>query len=167
MCFDGRNQRIINELDSVIGDEVPESDGFPNPKLIAPQRLGPRGHPGGALFVTILLLVGVSAMSCKGKSNPAGPGPTADEVIQIAANAGSNSYVPSPDTVIIGMKVAWHNSAGVTHTATADPGAPAVFNTGNVGNGGDSGVITMSTAGTYNYHCSIHPTMTGRLVVLP
>ena len=122
---------------------------------------------GGALFVTILLLVGVSAMSCKGKSNPAGPGPTADEVIQIAANAGSNSYVPSPDTVIIGMKVAWHNSAGVPHTATADPGAPAAFTTGDVGNGADSGVITMSTAGTYDYHCRIHPTMTGRLVVLP
>jgi len=50
MCFYGRNRRIINELDAVIGDEVPESDGFPNPKLIAPQRLGPRGHPGGDMI---------------------------------------------------------------------------------------------------------------------
>ena len=105
-------------------------------------------------------------MSCKGKSNPAGPGPTADEVIQIAANAGSNSYVPSPDTVIIGMKVAWHNSAGVTHTASSTSG-PATFNTGNIGGGGDASVITFSTPGVYNYRCNIHTSMTGQLVVLP
>ena len=120
---------------------------------------------GGALFVTILLLVGVSAMSCKGKSNPAGPGPTADEVIQIAGQLGASSYVPSPDTVLIGMKVAWHNSDGMTHTATSN--TSGAFQTGNVGGNGDSGVIQMNTAGTFDYHCGIHPTMTGRLVVLP
>ena len=121
---------------------------------------------GGAVFVLILLFVGVSSMSCKDKSNPAGPGPMADEVIQIAGQLGSSSFVPSPDTVLVNMKVAWHNSDGTTHTASSTSG-PAAFNTGNVTGNGDSGLITFSTPGTYNYRCNIHTSMTGQLVVLP
>ena len=121
---------------------------------------------GGALFVITLLLVGVSSMSCKKKSNPMGPGSGADEVIQIAGQLGASSYVPSPDTVLVNMKVAWHNSDGMLHTASSVTG-PAAFNTGNVPGGGDSGVITFTTPGTYNYRCNIHTGMTGQLVVLP
>ena len=121
---------------------------------------------GGALFVLILLFVGVSSMSCKKKSNPMGPGNGADEVIQIAGQLGSSSFVPSPDTILVNMKVSWHNSDGITHTATEVSG-PAFFNTGNLNGNGDSNVITFSTPGTYNYRCNIHTSMTGQLVVLP
>ena len=120
----------------------------------------------GALFVIILLLVGVSSMSCKKKSNPTGPGSGADEVIQIAGQLGASSFVPSPDTILVNMKVSWHNSDGITHTASSTSG-PATFNTGNIGGGGDASVITFSTPGVYNYRCNIHTSMTGQLVVLP
>lgn len=119
---------------------------------------------GGALFVTILLLVGVSAMSCKGKSNPVDPGAGADEVIQIVGNAGGNSYAPGPDTVLVGMKVSWHNSDIMTHTATSDAGG--VFNTGDIGAGQTSVPIQMNTAGAFRYHCSRHPSMFDTLRVL-
>ena len=99
----------------------------------------------------------------KNPTNPGGTNP--DVTINILGQNGSNSYNPNPDTVTVGQTVAWHNSNGVTHTATADNGT--TFATGNVGAGSRSGAITMNTAGTFTYHCTIHNSMTGTLVVKP
>ena len=98
--------------------------------------------------------------------NPMNPGGgTPDVTINITGQNGSNSYNPSPDTVTVGQTVAWHNANGTTHTATADNGT--AFSTGNVGAGSRSGAIQMNTQGTFTYHCSIHPAMTGTLFVKP
>jgi plastocyanin len=94
--------------------------------------------------------------------NPGGGG--ADKTITIVGNSGASSYSPNPDTVTVGQTVAWHNADASTHTATANGGA---FNTGNVGGGGTSAKITMSTAGSFPYHCTIHGlSMAGTLVVV-
>jgi plastocyanin len=95
--------------------------------------------------------------------NPGGGGGGADKTITIVGENGSNSFSPNPDTVTVGQTVAWHNAAGITHTATANGGT---FNTGNISSGGTSAAIAMSTPGSFPYHCSIHPTMTGTLVVV-
>ena len=118
---------------------------------------------GAALLVVLTLGACLLAISCKGKSNPAGPGGGADVTINIVAEAGANSYSPSPDTVLVGKKVAWHNIAGITHTSTADN--ISIWDTGNIANGSTSTAIQMNTTGTFGYHCNIHPTMTGILVV--
>ena len=120
-------------------------------------------------IVSIAALVAVAAFAgCKDSKNPAGPGggggTPADVTINIVGMLGASSFSPSPDTVTVGQTVAWHNSDGTTHTATANGGA---FNTGNVGSGATSGKFTMNTAGSFPYHCSIHGTMTGILVVKP
>jgi len=39
------------------------------------------------------------------------------------------------------------------------------WDAGQIAPGQTSAPITFSTAGTFNYHCSIHPTMVGRLNV--
>lgn len=119
---------------------------------------------GTTALLAILSLVG---LSCGGNdNNPMNPGGGggADKTITIVGENGSNSFSPNPDTVAVGQTVAWHNAAGTTHTATANGGT---FNTGNIGGGGTSAKITMSTPGSFPYHCSIHPTMTGTLVVVP
>lgn len=90
------------------------------------------------------------------------PGATADVIITITGMNGSNSYSPSPATVKEEQTVAWRNADSVVHTATADNGA---FNTGNIGPGATSSVITMSKSGSFNYHCAIHPEMVGTLNV--
>jgi plastocyanin len=64
----------------------------------------------------------------------------------------------------VGQTVAWTNADVITHTATQDQGA---FNTGGISAGTASTPITMSTSGTFSYHCSIHPTMVGVLTVNP
>jgi plastocyanin len=91
-----------------------------------------------------------------GSSNPA------DVTITIAGMYGDQSYSSVSVAVKAGQTVAWKNADSVTHTATADGGA---FNTGSISPGATSTPITMATAGAFNYHCAIHPSMTGSLTV--
>jgi plastocyanin len=86
----------------------------------------------------------------------------ADVVIMINSMSGAQSYSPAAVTVNVGQTVAWMNMDTVAHTATADGGA---FDTGTVEPGATSAVITMATAGSFNYHCAIHPSMTGSVTV--
>src|SRR6202011_2682140 len=48
------------------------------------------------------------------------------------------------------------------HTSTSDTGA---WNTGNIAPGSTSSAVSFPTAGTFTYHCAIHPSMTGSVVV--
>ena len=123
------------------------------------------------LRTTLLALVAAAALpfaSCGGGSdggNPSGGGGgggAADVVITIVAENGNMSYSPNPANVTRGQSVAWRNSAATIHTATQNGGA---FNTGNISSGNTSGGITMSTAGTFDYHCALHPAMVGTLNV--
>lgn len=118
------------------------------------------------LPIALGLVVGCSSND----SNPTAPGGgggggTADVVINIVANNGANSFSPNPDTVLVGQTVSWKNQDTATHTATADTG-PA-FSTGNIAPSATSSPIAMNTAGSYPYHCGLHPSMTGTLVVKP
>ena len=115
------------------------------------------------LFVLAFLAAGAFLASCKSKSNPMAPTP-ADLTITITGINGSSSFSPNPATVRVGQTVAWKNNGGTTHTATANGGA---FNTGDIGDGSLSPTITMSTQGSFDYHCAIHPSMTGTLNVTP
>jgi plastocyanin len=90
------------------------------------------------------------------------PPAAADVVITITGINGGMSFSPSPATMKAGQTVAWKNSGGTTHTATADGGA---FDTGAIADGATSAPITMSTAGTFTYHCTFHPSMVGTLTV--
>ncbi|HSQ60136.1 MAG TPA: cupredoxin domain-containing protein [Acidobacteriota bacterium] len=84
--------------------------------------------------------------------------------ISIAADAGSNSYSPNPDTVTVGQTVSWKNNDVSTHTASADGLA---WGTGAITPGATSTPIAMNTPGSFPYHCEIHPSMVATLVVVP
>ncbi len=72
------------------------------------------------------------------------------------------SYSPASVTVSVGDTVTWTNSDAQAHTATADD---ASWDTGNIGGSGGTGAVTFATAGTFPYHCNIHPQMTGTVTV--
>jgi plastocyanin len=93
---------------------------------------------------------------------PTPGGPAADLVITISGIAGGMSFSPNPASVKPGQTVAWKNNDGTTHTATQDGGG---FDTGSIAGGATSAPITMSSAGTLNYHCSFHPSMVGSVSV--
>lgn len=82
--------------------------------------------------------------------------------MNIVGDNGANSYNPNPTTVKVGQSVAWHNGDTTAHDSTQDTGK---FGTGTINAGATSTPITMSTAGTFTYHCTIHPGMVGTVVV--
>lgn len=55
-------------------------------------------------------------------------------------------------------------TTGTTHTITSD--TQGLFDSGSLAPGATF-EHTFTAAGTYHYHCSIHPTMTGIIVVNP
>lgn len=78
------------------------------------------------------------------------------------ANTTSLYYSPQTITVVIGVNnnVIWINNDNAIHTVTGT----GVFDSGYI-QPGQSWTCTFSTPGTYHCHCSIHPWMTGTVVV--
>jgi plastocyanin len=92
------------------------------------------------------------------------PAPTGGQAISIptgASTLGADAYRPNPLTVATGTTVTWTNSDNVTHTSTSNNNT---WNSGNIAPGGQFS-FTFSTAGTFQYHCALHPGMVGSVVV--
>jgi plastocyanin len=95
-------------------------------------------------------------------SAPATSGSSSTVAIPSGASVlGNQAFPPNPLTVDAGTTVTWMNTDSVAHTSTSD------------GAGWDSGIIApgaqfstaLNTAGTFHYHCQIHPGMIGTVVV--
>ena len=86
-----------------------------------------------------------------------------------SAGAGGGSTVaivdfafqPMATFVGVGETVTWSNTGAAPHTVSADSGA---FDSSTIDPGGAFSQ-TFDTAGTYGYHCNIHPNMRGMVVV--
>lgn len=70
-------------------------------------------------------------------------------------------FEPSQLRVEPGTTVTWTNEGNEPHTVTADNG---LFDSG-VLEPGDSYSVQFDGAGTVAYHCTLHPSMTGSIVV--
>ena len=113
---------------------------------------------GLALLATVTALAGAGC----GSSSPAAPTVAADVTISMVGDRGAQSFAPNPQTMRVGQTVAWMNNDTTAHDATQDQSR---FGTGTISAGTTSTPITMSTTGTFTYHCTIHPGMVGSLVV--
>jgi plastocyanin len=121
------------------------------------------------LALTSLVAVLAIGSGCGQSTTPTSPststspqGPGIDFTISIKGNLGSSSYSPSPLTMRVGQVVNWHNLDSIEHTATLD----GVFDTGAIpALSAHDNAVTMSRAGTFNYHCTIHPGMVGTIIV--
>jgi plastocyanin len=63
--------------------------------------------------------------------------------------------------VATGTTVTWVNTDSTAHTSTSDA---AGWNSGIVAPGGQFS-FAFPTAGSFSYHCAIHPGMIGKVVV--
>jgi plastocyanin len=75
---------------------------------------------------------------------------------------GLFGFSPKVLTITVGAIVTWKNTTSVAHTVTSDDGAS--FNSGIVPSGGTF-TFTFKKAGSYAYHCDIHPYMKATVVV--
>jgi plastocyanin len=85
-----------------------------------------------------------------------------------SATLGDKAYVPNPVDVKVGESVTWTNDDSQIHTATS--GTVGGEDSGSVF---DSGILspkatfdfTFDTAGEYDFYCTLHPQMFGKVVV--
>ena len=68
-------------------------------------------------------------------------------------------FSPANLEVAAGDTVTFTNQDSAPHTATANDGS---FDTGRLGKG-ESGTVTIGGAGSFDYFCEIHRSMTGRI----
>ena len=82
-------------------------------------------------------------------------------IVAGASTRTSNAFAPNPISVTAGATVTWTNNDTVAHTSTADNGQ---WNSGSIAPQGSFSRM-FPAAGTFTYHCTIHPGMVGTVNV--
>jgi plastocyanin len=72
-------------------------------------------------------------------------------------------FAPQTQYANVGDTVTWTNGTDVAHTVASDSGSELASDSIAAGETFDH---TFTVAGTFAYHCTIHPYMKGRIVVL-
>jgi plastocyanin len=72
-------------------------------------------------------------------------------------------FLPNTLTISVGASVTWINRDGDVHTVAADD-MPQTFKSPGLDTD-DKFSFAFTKAGTYAYHCSLHPHMTGKIIV--
>jgi plastocyanin len=103
-----------------------------------------------------VVLCAATAIALFAVRTPAG---AADQAVSINALA----FSPTSVSINVGDTVTWtNNEVGVQHTVTSDSGAE--LSSGLLSTG-QTYAHQFNTAGTFPYHCNVHPTMAGTVVV--
>jgi len=124
------------------------------------------------LAATVLVSSSLAACGYSGAPMPGSPAPPPQPLVTanayILPNAVSlNDWAFGDEPVVIhkGERLRWVNMDTLTHNIVADsPDATDFSKTDDLRTGGDQAFI-MSKLGTTKLHCSIHPNMTGTLIV--
>jgi plastocyanin len=103
------------------------------------------------VVIAVLLLAGSPTVAANDQPRAASPEVTIDNF----------SFGPQTLTVAAGTTVTWTNHDDIPHTVVSTDG---VFKS-KVRDTDEKFSYTFANAGTYPYYCSIHPKMTGKVVV--
>ena len=138
-----------------------------------------RGIRGPLLLLALGLAAGCSSTTTP-PSNPPPPTPTGNDINIVvgAASKTTGAFSPNPKNVSLAggasVTARWVNQdisggdyttgSAVTHRIASDDSKFAT--SPNLG-GNATYSISLTTAGTYAFHCQIHPNMVGSIVVSP
>jgi plastocyanin len=112
-----------------------------------------------AVFLAVAIH-GIGALGAEAKNSSAG----AEQKAETAEVKIDNfSFGPQALTVSVGTTVTWVNRDDIPHTVVSSDD-PKVFKS-KVLDTDEKFSFKFEKAGTYSYFCSIHPKMTGKLVV--
>lgn len=122
-----------------------------------------------SLPVIIIILFLFSFTACKSENTPTKTSTssttqttTQTSVSNFTVTISNFAFSPAQLNINTGDTVTWTNKDGVNHPIVSD--MAGMFESGNLApNATFSNIFTI--AGTYKYHCSIHPSMTGTITV--
>jgi plastocyanin len=104
-----------------------------------------------------------------GASEPAASAPaaggggcsTSSDAPAVTVNIQNFAFAPPEVTAAVGETIGWTNADSTPHTASTDDGG---CDTGNIAQNATAGLV-FDAAGTYPYHCKIHPNMTATITI--
>jgi plastocyanin len=103
------------------------------------------------IIAMVLLLAGTPSVAANDQSSAA----------NVEVKIDNFSFGPQTVTVPVGATVTWINRDDIPHTVVSTDG---LFNS-KVRDTDEKFSYTFAKAGTYPYYCSVHPKMTGKVVV--
>lgn len=124
-------------------------------------------------LLTIIALAAIFSAACGTAAAPVPAQATASAPPAVSTQAPAPSgsatkinisgfkFDPATVTVKVGATVTWTNQDAADHTITGDDGS---WTSENLANGATFS-FTFDKAGTYAYHCAIHSSMKGTVVV--
>jgi plastocyanin len=102
------------------------------------------------------------------EASAAASAPAAGAACEVSSAAGDVgvtiadfAFSPADITATTGQTITFTNNDSAPHTATLDDDS---CGTPNIAEGGSNGLV-FSTAGTYPFHCAVHPDMKGTITV--
>ncbi|HVA87485.1 MAG TPA: plastocyanin/azurin family copper-binding protein [Candidatus Saccharimonadales bacterium] len=113
-------------------------------------------------LLALILSASLAVGACSGGSASPVPSTAGTGSTSGAVQIKNLAFGPATITVAIGGSVTWTNADSIAHTVTFDD--TSVKSSDNI-NSGQTYQVTFSKAGTFTYHCSIHPTMLGTVTV--
>jgi plastocyanin len=108
----------------------------------------------------VALVIGLAAM-LTAVGRVGGVGAQEKAPAGVAVKIDNFSFGPATVTVPVGTTVTWTNRDDIPHTAVSSDG---VFKS-KVMDTDDKFSFVFSKPGTYPYYCTIHPKMTGQIIV--
>ena len=131
-----------------------------------------------AFSMFALLALSACATSTEGTAAPAATAPTpapagsepaaggggcttSSEAGAVTAGMENFAFAPADVTAAVGETITWTNADSAPHTVTLDDGS---CDTGNIAQGASAGLV-FDAAGSYPYHCTVHPNMTGTITI--
>lgn len=138
----------------------------------------------GVIVILVVLAGGGALLMARNNSNKNNPGSssssTSNSSMSNTPSTGSHgsdttasttnsvtienfAFSPASITIKKGTAVTWANKDSATHTVT-ESDSQAGPNSGDVAPGSTYS-FTFKSAGTFHYHCAIHPSMTGTVTV--
>ncbi len=135
-----------------------------------------------SIALTLTIMMSVVLVACGGSTATTAPTPTtapttaptptpsptaittpvATVTVKIVEKNEKYSFQPSTLNIKVGTQVIWTDTSDATHTVTSDTG---VFNTASPIAKGQTFMFLFTQAGTFKYHCTIHPYMVATITV--
>jgi plastocyanin len=117
-----------------------------------------------AAIAVTFALAACSGGTSNSTTAPAANAPCSDSTgtTVVAATVANNTW-SQPVTAKVGDVITWTNSDGVPHKVALDDGSCAM--SANIGTSGGTRSLVFTKAGTYPFHCAVHPSMKGTITI--
>ena len=116
-------------------------------------------------LTAVLAACGGESSSSSGAScSPGSSGVNLGTAVATVNATDNLAFTPTTANAGVGQVVQWTNTGSTQHTVTFESAGASCLSDVSL-QGGAQWQVKFNQAGTYSYHCTIHPQMTGTITV--